>query len=196
MVAVRAADSGGTSGGGGSSGGGAVVTVAAGGGSPFISGGGGGGGGGVVLGTSTTSGATTGQQSSTGQGSPTVVIVPPPEEGQVLGASSTCGYYLTSYITPMRQQGATNDPAEVEKLQQFLNKELNLTIPITGYYGPITEAAVRQFQIKYSTEILAPWVAYGLPNVNAATGYVYKTTQRLINMIQCPSLDIPMPSLP
>ncbi len=186
-IAVRSADTPGGGGGGNSP----VVSVAAGGGSPFVSGGGGGGGGGtgsgVVLGTSTA--GITGMESST-------VIVPPAEQGEVLGASTSCGYYLTSYITPMWQKGAQNDPSEVKKLQAFLNAELGLNIPITGYYGPRSEAAVRQLQTKYSTEILAPWVAYGLPNEKAATGYVYKTTQRLINMLQCPSLDIPMPTLP
>ncbi len=190
-VAVRAADNG-NSGGGGSGGGGPIVTVAAGGGGPIsysTGGGGASGGGGAVLGTSTTESSLPGQGTST-------VIVPPPEEGQVLGASTTCGYYLTSYIVPMSQKNAVNDPNEVKKLQIFLNNELGLDIPITGYYGPISEAAVKQFQVQHSTEILAPWVAYGLSNLNAGTGYVYKTTQRLINMIMCPSLQIPMPSLP
>ncbi len=185
-IAVRSA---GTAGGGVT---GPVVSVAAGGGNPFSSGGAGGGGGfgaGIVLGTTTTEVVSPGMPSSTGTALPA-------EQGEVLGASTSCGYYLSSYIAPMWQRGAQNDPAEVKKLQAFLNAELGLNIPLTGYYGPRSEAAVRQLQTKYSTEILAPWVAYGLPNENAATGYVYKTTQRLINMLQCPSLDIPMPVLP
>ncbi len=158
-------------------GGGATVGVAAGGRLAPI-------GQGLVLGASTTAPA------------PIVVTAPPAEQGQVLGASTTCGYYLTGYITPARYANGQNDPVEVMKLQVFLNKELGLNIPISGYYGPVSEAAVRQFQLKYSSDVLAPWVPHGLVNAVAPTGYVYKTTQRLINMIMCPSLNLPIPQLP
>jgi hypothetical protein len=128
--------------------------------------GGGGGGGGQVLGTSTST-------------------------GQVLGAS--CGLYLTSYIHPDRQN--LNDPAQVTKLQTFLNMNLGLNLPVTGYYGSETIAAVDQFQVKYHLEVLKPWLSLGLPTQFTPTSYVYQTTQRWINLIMCPSLNIPAPQL-
>ncbi len=143
-----------------------TITVAGGGG-----GGGGtvtvGGGGGTVLGTSTT-------------------------PGQVLGIS-TCGLYLDEYIHPIRKY--LNTPAQVMKLQEFLNANLGTNLPVTGYYGPLTIAAVNQFQNKYHTELLLPWVPLGLTNEYTPTSYVYQTTWRWINLIECPSLNLPMPTL-
>ena len=129
-------------------------------------GGGGGGGGGQVLGASTST-------------------------GQVLGAS--CGLYLTSYIHPIRKN--LNDPTEVDKLQTFLNQNLGLNIPITGYYGDQTIAAVNQFQVKYHIEVLKPWLPLGLSTEFTPTSYVYQTTQRWINLIMCPPLNLPVPAL-
>jgi hypothetical protein len=114
--------------------------------------------------------------------------------GQVLGASSSCGIYLTSYIHPVRTD--LNYMDQVRKLQTFLNGNLGTNLPVTGYYGSATIAAVNQFQVKYGAEVLAPWVQYGLPNASTPTGYVYKTTQRWINMLMCPPLGLPIPQLP
>lgn len=113
-------------------------------------------------------------------------------QGQVLGASTTCGLYLTSYI----KLGKNNDSLEVKKLQAFLDENLGINIPITGYYGPLTYKAVEEFQVKYNGTVLAPWVPYGLQSETTPTGYVYKTTQRWINLLMCSALNIPMPSLP
>jgi uncharacterized repeat protein (TIGR01451 family) len=128
--------------------------------------GGGGGGGGQVLGASTST-------------------------GQVLGAS--CGLYLTSYIHPYRQN--LNDPTQVKKLQTFLNMNLGLNLPVTGYYGSATIAGVNQFQVKYHIEVLKPWLPLGLPTQFTPTSYVYQTTQRWINLIMCPSLNLSVPQL-
>jgi len=128
--------------------------------------GGGGGGGGSVLGASTST-------------------------GQVLGAS--CGLYLTQYIHPIRKD--LNDPTEVKKLQTFLNQNLGSNLPVTGYYGNETIAAVNQFQVKYHIEVLAPWVPLGLPTQFTPTSYVYQTTQRWINLIMCPPLNLAVPAL-
>ena len=111
--------------------------------------------------------------------------------GQVLGAS--CGLYLTSYIHPLRKD--LNDPAQVKKLQVFLNMNLGLNLPITGYYSDATIAAVNQFQVKYHIEVLKPWVPLGLSTQFTPTSYVYQTTQRWINLIMCPPLNILMPTL-
>lgn len=96
--------------------------------------------------------------------------------GQVLGAStSSCSPYLTDYI----HIGHYNKPTEVTKLQIFLNEYLGTHIPITGFFGQLTEQAVRQFQRQYSSDILDPW------GLTSDTGYVYYTTQKKINELVC-----------
>ncbi len=77
-----------------------------------------------------------------------------------------------------------------------MNDEINAGLPITGVFGAMTYKAVQDFQIKYSSDVLKPWVAYGLPTEKTPTGYVYKTTTRWINLLKCPSLNIPLPQLP
>lgn len=112
------------------------------------------------------------------------------QDGQVLGES--CGVYLDDYI----KFGAHNNPDQVKKLQVFLNKHMNTTLPISGFYGTLTRDAVNAFQLKYASEVLEPWVTHGLPNTQTPTGYVYKTTKRWINMIECPALNLEVPPLP
>jgi hypothetical protein len=126
-------------------------------------------------------------------GAPAVLgeITAPRSEGRVLGVT-TCQEMIGKYI----KYGFKNDPTEVKKLQQFLNNYLGVKLSTTGYYGPATRAAVKQFQLKHNKEVLAPWVPYGLPNDKTATGYVYKTTLRWINMTYCPALNLPTPKLP
>jgi hypothetical protein len=111
-------------------------------------------------------------------------------QGQVLGAS--CSPILTSYL----RRGKTNPSDQVATLQNFLNGELGITLPVTGFFGPLTEQAVKDFQTKYFADILGPWVPFGLPNDHAATGYVYKTTLWMINHIACAEADQAKPTLP
>jgi len=119
-----------------------------------------------------------------------VPAAPQPQIGE--GASISCGYYLNSYI----QKGAKNDVTEVVKLQSFLNEYLGLNLVTDGNYGKKSFEAVKVFQVKHANEVLTPWVGAGaLKSTENGTGYVYKTTQRWINMIKCPELNIPMPTL-
>lgn len=116
-----------------------------------------------------------------------------PIGGDVLGAStsgSSCSALLTTHMRINR----TNDAEEVKKLQTFLNGELGLTLEVDGVFGEETRDAVNAFQLKYEGEVLKPWGPFGLPE-KTATGYVFKTTQRWINMIHCASLNLPMPEL-
>jgi hypothetical protein len=45
---------------------------------------------------------------------------------------------------------------EVRKLQSFLNKYNGEALPVTGNFLGLTTAAVNRFQVKYSSDILAP----------------------------------------
>ncbi|MDD7960663.1 hypothetical protein PUT90_28330, partial [Klebsiella pneumoniae] len=65
-----------------------------------------------------------------------------------------------------------------------------------GYFGQATFAAVQQFQLANWEQVLKPWVVHGLSSDHTTTGYVYKTTKRMINLAKCSTLDIPMPMLP
>ncbi len=111
--------------------------------------------------------------------------------GRVLGASTddaaaNCSISFKNY---MKKGQSGND---VKALQTFLNAELGTKIPVTGTFGNQTFAAVKAFQLKYAAEILGPWVSVGkLKNQSAATGYVYKTTLRKMNLIRCSTLNIP-----
>ncbi|HPR91464.1 MAG TPA: hypothetical protein PK547_01895 [Candidatus Paceibacterota bacterium] len=113
--------------------------------------------------------------------------------GEVLGASTeSCDPYLIKYI----KLGANNDPDEVRKLQYFLNEYLNINLPITGVYSLDDYKAVEQFQLMTKGEVLQPWVDIGLlSSADDPTGYVYRTTQRKINLIVCPGLDLAVPDL-
>jgi hypothetical protein len=112
--------------------------------------------------------------------------------GRVLGASTECGIYIGEYI----KLGAKNNPEEVNKLQSFLNEWTGASLKVTGIYDQATFNAVKAFQLKYSSDILNPWIKIGLhKNDKTATGYVYKTTQRMINNLVCPALGLEIPDL-
>jgi hypothetical protein len=109
-----------------------------------------------------------------------------PASGEVLGASTSCSAILDSYIG---LRGIMADPEAVKVLQTFLNKELGLSLEVNSEYDGATKMAVKDFQKKYLPDVLTPW------GISDSTGIVYKTTQRMINKIACPTLDIPMPVL-
>ncbi len=113
--------------------------------------------------------------------------------GEVLGASTddSCKV-ITTYI----KIGQDNNVEDVKTLQSFLNTNLGINLPTTGFYGALTLQAVNEFQLKYSDDVLKPWVDLGLhSSEEIATGYVYKTTQFTINTMLCPELEIPAPVL-
>ena len=118
--------------------------------------------------------------------------------GLVLGTSTedtsgtTCN---TPLLTTFMRAGKHNDKSEVVKLQTFLNTQLGLNVPVTGFFGSQTTAGVNAFQIKYQNDVLSPWAAYGHDG-HTPTGYVYKTTQHEINTLACASLNQPFPQLP
>ena len=113
--------------------------------------------------------------------------------GEVLGAEDeelACGDTLLKEFIKF---GANNNPEEVKKLQTFLNEHEGESLPVTGFYGPLSYAAVKRFQQKYFDEIIKPWVALGWSS--DPSGYVYKTTRRWINILHCENVDKTMPVL-
>lgn len=86
-----------------------------------------------------------------------------------------CKDLLTDYLSP----GFRSD--QVQLLQLFLTENENIAIPAgpTGYYGAQTSAAVSEFQLKYSAEILVP-VGLAVP-----TGKVGPATLAEINALHC-----------
>lgn len=118
--------------------------------------------------------------------------------GQVLGASTSiydgnaCPAYIAHYI----KFGANNNLNDVVNLQIFLRKNIDANVKITGAYDAASLAAVNAFQVKYSEDVLAPWVQFGLPTATTSTGYVYKTSKWKINSLMCPTFTIAKPMLP
>lgn len=67
---------------------------------------------------------------------------------------------------------------DVRYLQVFLKAQGLEIYPeglVTGYFGPLTQAAVIRFQEKYRDDILAPW------EITEGTGFVGKTTRVKLN---------------
>jgi len=122
---------------------------------------------------------------------PTPNITPTPIP-EVLGETASCGELITNYLW----FGNNNNSEQVKILQQFLNEQINAKLPITGYYGVLTKAAVTAFQEKYSDKILQPWINLGLLAEKKGTGNVFKTTKWWINMTSCPSLNLTQPIIP
>ncbi len=84
-------------------------------------------------------------------------------------------------ITYMRI-GLSNDADEVRKLQNFLrDREGFAGVVTTGIFDGATQKAIVSFQQKYSKEVLGPWSA------EVGTGYVFKTTIKKINELNCAS---------
>lgn len=104
--------------------------------------------------------------------------------GQVLGEETSCGINIDKYL----RIGHANDPETVKKVQNFLNFYLNKNLSVDGIYGTATEAAVREFQILRSDNVLDPW------GIEEPTGIFYLTTQTEVNNILCPDLNIAIPN--
>jgi hypothetical protein len=112
--------------------------------------------------------------------------------GEGSGESTTVGGPTcdsNALLSKYMRRGQHNDPAEVTKLQTFLNGEMSSGLSVTGFFGLSTESAVKAFQTKYAADILNPW------GLTQPTGYVYKFTLWKINGIICSSLNAPAPTV-
>jgi hypothetical protein len=81
-------------------------------------------------------------------------------QGQVLGASA---FNFTMTLSLGSQNG------DVTALQNFLTEQGLYTGPITGYFGPLTQAAVKAFQQKYgisATGLVGPLTRAELNSIN------------------------------
>jgi hypothetical protein len=92
--------------------------------------------------------------------------------GMVLGAATDCSLAVTQTLS----YGMTNP--EVIKLQSFLNMQ-GSALPLTGFFGPMTQAAVSAFQSTYAADILAPL------GLTRPTGSVGGMTQKKIRALAC-----------
>lgn len=89
------------------------------------------------------------------------------------GTLQTCpGFSI--YLIP---NSRANNPEAVRLWQAFLNTTQKESIPLTGYFGPKTFAAVKRFQTTYAKEILAPW------GLTRPTGRVYQSTRAKANQL-------------
>jgi hypothetical protein len=64
-------------------------------------------------------------------------------------------------------------------LQTFLNEFGGVELPVTGYFGKLTLAAVNSFQLQHADRILAPL------GLTSATGNVMGMTRAVINEMWC-----------
>lgn len=90
---------------------------------------------------------------------------------------ATC-LYLNDYLSI----NSKNSEMEVIKLQAFLLNTEKLNVDINGKFDQKTFEAVKQFQKKYSNEVLTPWGS------SVPTGKVFYTTKKKINEIHCNSI--------
>ena len=68
-----------------------------------------------------------------------------------------------------------NDVKCLQQLLEILGADIYPEGLDTGYFGPLTEAAVIRFQNKFADEILLPW------GISQGTGFVGKTTRAKLN---------------
>ena len=96
-------------------------------------------------------------------------------QGQEQAAQPATGEGLC--LTKALKYGMRDD--EVSTLQTGLAKDSSVYPEglVTGYFGPLTKAAVIRFQEKYFDDILAPW------GFTKGTGFVGPTTRKKLNEI-------------
>ena len=132
----------------------------------------------------TTSGQNTGGADTTDV---TPVIIPSSTSGGTSyssGGSSSSGRSNIMIagcpiVTTVMKIGANNNSDEVTKLQSFLKSSENANVDVTGIYDEKTENAVRAFQTKYTSVVLAPW------GIVMPTGVVSLTTGKKLNELAC-----------
>lgn len=86
-----------------------------------------------------------------------------------------------AFKTNLKFRDPKNNQTEVMLLQAFLNSYQNEKIPVTGFFGTRTFAALKRFQLSYKKEVLTPW------KITKPTGHFYQATRAKANQILgCP----------
>lgn len=88
-------------------------------------------------------------------------------------------YPCQNYLSTSVRRGWANDEDDVRRLQAFLNEYEGERLALTGSYGEADEWAVRRFQHKYRSDVLAPW------GKTEPTGFVHETTRAKVNALHC-----------
>ncbi len=95
--------------------------------------------------------------------------------GSIITSAGVCAPIITSTL----KIAGKNDAGQVRRVQNFLNTFEKANIAVTGVYDTATIEAVEDFQVKYRSEVLAPWGAT-LPS-----GEIYITTRNKMNDLYC-----------
>ncbi len=109
---------------------------------------------------------------STGFLSTNPIPVTPPKIDTNNAVDLACPHF-THYV----KYGKLNPISEVKKIQEFLNKEMNAHLLVSGIYTRATERAVKAFQLKERSEIMDPW------GLEAPTGWWYQSSRNRANEI-------------
>ncbi len=107
--------------------------------------------------------------------------------GQVLGATTTelCTWDVNTYM----RKGYRNNSSQVVILQRdLLNGYMNSGLVVDGLFGPLTEAAVKSFQVAKKDKVLTPW------GLTLPTGIFYKTTLVEAKNTICSDVILPIPT--
>ena len=91
--------------------------------------------------TSTGGGSTGGVATLTGTYSTTITATNTNNNNNNNSCSDT--------FTKFTRKDRSNDVAAVKKLQAFLNEREGAKLPVTGFFGSMTQGAVKKFQAKY-----------------------------------------------
>lgn len=105
--------------------------------------------------------------------------------GEVLGETAICAWDVNTYM----RRGYRNDASQVSILQKdLLNGYMDAGLTVDGIFGPMTEEAVKAFQLAKKDKILIPW------NLTVPTGIFYKTTLVEAKNTICPEEILPIPT--
>lgn len=102
-----------------------------------------------------------------------------PGVGEVLSSATVNTACMPFLSGPLVFGGDSNLPADVRKLQRFLNDNLGTRVPVTGFFGPLTRVAVKTFQVGHKASIFLPGYS------GSGTGNVYLKTMHAIEAIAC-----------
>lgn len=82
-------------------------------------------------------------------------------------------------VTTFIRLGAANNSNEVANVQSILKNIEQMHVEVTGHFDVNTEDAVKLFQRKYMSEIMAPWGA------TRSSGIINITTAKKLNHVGC-----------